>query len=130
MFLVFLQKFPQTVLLLSRNAGMDRHRKHKENFATAKHNLREMSTNGEKMCKEIRKRLRLFLRKKKHIIWFVSIYLVILQPKRNKTDFQDTNHNYIKTQTAETFKNLKSLDEMSGLFDLCDNYTIMTKLTI
>ena len=68
MFLVFLQKFPQIVLLLSRNAGMDRHRKHKKKIATAKHNLREMSTNGEKMCKEIRKRLRLFLRKKMHII--------------------------------------------------------------
>ena len=64
MFLVFLQKFPQTVLLLSRNAGRDRHRKHKENFATVKHNLREMSTNGEKMCKEIRKRYVFFCVKK------------------------------------------------------------------
>ena len=35
--------------------------------------------------------------------------------QKEKLIFKDTNHNYIKNTTAETFKNFKSLDVMSGL---------------
>lgn len=39
--------------------------------------------------------------------------------QKEKLIFKDTNHNYIKKQTAETFKNFKSLDVMSGLWFSC-----------
>jgi len=35
--------------------------------------------------------------------------------QKEKLIFKDINHNYIKNTTAETFKNFKSLDVMSGL---------------
>ena len=66
--------------------------------------------------RKICKRLRCFLHKKSRIIWFISIFVLILHPDK-EIDFQKrSNHNYIKTQTAETFKNFKGLDAMSGLF--------------
>jgi len=41
-----------------------------------------------------------------------------LHPEK-EIDFQKRiNHNYIKNTTAETFKNFKGLDVMSGLFVL------------
>ena len=96
-----------------------------ENIQKTQNTQPYFSHNGAQMVffvRKICKRLRCFLHKKSRFIWFISIFVLILHPDK-EIDFQKrSNHNYIKTQTAETFKNFKSLDVMSGLFDFFSSW--------
>ena len=76
------------------------------------HNSAQTAFFVRKNCK----RLRCFLHKKSRIIWFISIFVLILHPEKG-IDFQKrTNHNYIKNTNCWNIQKLQRPRRDVGAF--------------
>ena len=76
------------------------------------HNSAQIAFFVRKNCK----RLRCFLHKKSRIIWFISIFVLILHPEK-EIDFQKRiNHNYIKNTNCWNIQKLQRPRRDVGAF--------------